>query len=279
MPPVRNLTQDAPAAATAAMKDVALANFGIAPGDASGGAIALPSFLQQMPAIPDAVDDTGGGGNGPYLSIATERANVWPQLKAAGFAEGEYYIRFPDEFRKVMPCTFFMLEADVFMTIMNSAGRITAATRDMQTDVLLMEEHIVATLLVFTGGLLVPVVTDARRTASGAMSTAAKALRAATEPNWAADAKTPEQRAAREAAMGFPVPAGRVVNRATTTGKTSASTGNRYYAASAETFAADASQMKAFSNAIQDPDTVLQLQTAHDAFERRVALLTRLAGK
>lgn len=268
MPPVRNLTQDAaPATSHAAPSHANHA----APAEiqktnpAKGGAIAVPSFLSALPAKVAGIDELPQTGTGPYLGIANNRSNKWTALKVAGFVEGDMYVTFLDGFKRVMPCKFFLLCADLFKSSMDSLGNITAATRDMANRDL--AEHVCAVMLIEVEGKLRPVVADFMRAASNGPIAAVRAAQAAAEPGWA------EQSPAHAAAAGFQIPMGRVFFVMDTTIKTAKTSGNRYCQTSVQAFPATAAEMKAFAAAVQDADTVEAINAAKESFDAKVRYL------
>lgn len=241
----------------------------IAPANPVANAIAVPSFLSQAPAIPAGLAELPENASGPYVAIATARSGKWNELKAAGLAEGDFYLRREGDIVKLMPLRMFVIRADLFKTKMDSLGNIVQASRDMTAEGL--DEHVTMLLIVFMpDGTLVPCTSDMRRTAAPGAITALRGLEAATDPAFASTSP------AHAVAAAFPLPAGRVVMEFHTSRRVSRTSGNPYYTTSAHVAAAKAEEMKQLSEFLKDEASVAALTAANTAFEARVENLSKV---
>jgi hypothetical protein len=260
MPPVRTLTGNKTAATQPAETTLTPAT-----NPNTGGALALPSWASQAPALPE----VNSGGGSAYVGQVQENSKNRATCKAAGVELGEFYLSGAPcnsgNPTALKPFKFWLLDAAAFKTEMDAAGDILRATRDMEQKEKGLEEHVIAIVLVEVGGAIYAAKCDFRKAQCPAYVTAVKAVSNASHPDFAHSSD-----AARVAAQ-FPAPWGRVVTVCNPERRNSRRNGKQYYAAVATARPATVSELEALAAYLQAPETHAEVERARDSFKSRVA--------
>lgn len=261
MPPVRTLTGNKSAATQPAEATLATTN-----PNQSGGALALPSWASQAPALPE----VNSGGGSAYIAQLQDRSKNLQTCKAAGVAVGEFYLSGASSVNNgnptpLKPFKFWLLDAAAFKTEMDAAGNIVRATRDMEQKEKGLEEHVIALLLVETDTGIVAAKCDFRKAQCPGYVTAAKAVSNAAHPDFA------HQSDAAKLAAQFPAPWGRVVTTVSPERRISRGNGQPYYAANGTARPVTLSEMEALAAFVQKPEAQSEIDRARDSFKSRVA--------
>lgn len=269
MPPVRTLTK--PGRETVTVK----------PGDAGdvpaelieapkqqGGAVALPSWAQAAPALPE----LPGGGSAVYVGQLQPNTGKRQTLLASGVADGEFYL---DNAGQVIPLKnfrFWLVKAAAFKTEMNASGEIVAATRDLDARAKGLEEHAVALVLVDTPAGVIPAKVDFRKAQAPAFKAAADGVKMASDPAF------PKISDAARVAAQFPIPWGRVVTAVTVERKISKTSGKPYFRADGSVTPSTVTDMEKLLKALQDDGFAALVDAAEKSYDFRVKQIEKVCG-
>lgn len=239
--------------------------------------INLPAYLQDDNKLPEVAELTG------YIGFASNASEKFGEMQAIGLTDGEPFLHHNGSYVKlpVPKLEFFVLMGEEFQTIMvGKKGEFRYATRDMEEEhpgiqiggnIAKLEKHYITLCLVKLGDTLVPIKGDFRGTKSGGLETALRAIKAASDPEWAT--RSPANRVA----CAFPKPFGRVFHGITTSRHISMGNGNPYYRANCQSRPSNESEIMLLVNSFNDEDFLLQLNEAKKNYDSRVKIMDDLA--
>lgn len=202
----------------------------------------------------------------PYVGNAHPMSQKWSAMSLAGLKQADYYINIDDQYTKLDPFRYWLVDAQSFMSKIDESGTVLAITQNMDLKQKLgfdLQEHYVGLFIVDINGMLVPARASFRYLKAKTIKSAADAIKMATHPAWATASD------ANRVASASSAPFGRIYTEAVMASKVAKSgqrAGKPYDYTIASPRPTTEAQLKLLSTNLADPEFKKKLVTAAQSY-------------
>lgn len=222
-------------------------------------------FVQPAAAFSDSEGVT-------YVGFVDPKNPKYTELVAAGLREGDPYMAYKGEFKKLSPFEFQLMDYRQLWVERDQTGKnvIGVTAVDPRNWKSAYKENIEAAVLAFTDVGIIPAVCSFRTTKTEAGHVAIRMLRQATDPNWASKSKDHAETAK------FPLPFTRFYIATTTQRDVSKSSGFPFYKTVSTGHLITAPKAAQLQKFLTSPEGKEAIRKTMTIFDNRVQELEKL---